>query len=377
MNRIIEILSWLNFSPEMRQFGIQFGIQFGFFAVFIVVALILGKILPLLIKSIIKRFFPEAVVKVYQNLTGNLENSLRMTVTLLLFYVALDFLKEYQGLYRYMKLGIDLVFTFSIGFFISGLFRNFLRIYGVNLIRKMGLGIDGILSIIETAVNIAIGVLVALAFAQSQNINLVGVLAGLGIGGLAVAFAAQKTLEQLVGTLVVYLDRPYTVGEYIRINLSSQGVLLGRVESIGVRSTKLRTLAKSTLVIVPNSVMANADIENVTRGKKIMVLLYVDFSRPLDRTEQAVLERTVHEGTDSIFGIDPNSTSIKLLAGENGKGIRAQISFCILGSQDNSQEFRRQLMIVANESISKQLSSYGLQFRIKEPTVYVESSVTI
>ncbi|MEL7038479.1 MAG: mechanosensitive ion channel domain-containing protein [Cyanobacteria bacterium J06592_8] len=377
MNTLPEIPSWLNFSPEMREFWIQFGIQLGLFTISVLVALILGKFLPVLIKSIVERFFPEVVVKVYQNLTGNLENPLRVTVTLLLFYVALDFLKEYQGLYRYLKLGVDLVLTFSIGFFLSGLFRNFLRIYGVNLIRKIGLEIDEILSIIETVFNIIIGILVALAFAQSQNINLVGVVAGLGIGGLSVAFAAQKTLEQLVGTLVVYLDRPYTVGEYIRIKLSSQGVLLGRVESIGVRSTKLRTLAKSTLVIVPNSVMANADIENVTRGKKIMVLLYVDFSRPLDRKEQAVLSRTVHQGTDSIFGIDPNSTSIKLLARENSQGVRAQISFCVLGSQDNSQEFRRQLMIVANESISKQLENYGLKFRIKEPTVYVESSITI
>ncbi|MGB3404978.1 MAG: mechanosensitive ion channel domain-containing protein [Microcoleaceae cyanobacterium] len=372
-----EIPSWLNFGHEMRQFWIQFGIQFAIFAIAIVIALILGKFIPVLINSIVKRLFPEVVVKVYQNLTGNLETSFRVSVTLLLFYVALDFLKDYQELYRYLKLGIDLVLTFSIGFFLSGLFRNFLRIYGVNLIKKIGLEIEQLLSIIETIVNIIIGILVALAFAQSQNINLVGVIAGLGIGGLAVAFAAQKTLEQLVGTLVVYLDRPYSIGEYIRVKLSSQGVLLGRVESIGVRSTKLRTLAKSTLVIVPNSVMANADIENVTRGKKIMVLLYVDFSRSLDRTEQAILEKTVHEATDSIFGIDPNSTSIKLLSAGSDKGVRAQISFCVLGSQDNSQEFRRQLMIVANESISKQLLNYGLKFSIKEPTVYVESSVTI
>jgi small-conductance mechanosensitive channel len=193
----------------------------------------------------------------------------------------------------------------------------------------------------------------------------------------AIAFAAQKNLEQIVGTLVVYLDRPYSVGEYIRVKLSSQGVLLGRVESIGVRSTKLRTMAKSTLVIVPNSTMANADIENVTRGKKIMVLLYVDFSRPLNRTEEAVLENIVRESTNSIFSIDPNSTSVKLKTRQNGGGVRAQVSLCVLGSQDNSQEFRRQLMIVANESISKQLVNYGLKFSIKEPTVYVESAVTI
>ena len=372
-----QLQSWLNFGPEVREFLIKFGIQFGFFLLAILVVLLLGKFLPLFLKNLVEKFFPGVVVKVYQNLTDNLNNTLRVITTLLLFYIALDFIKEYQELYRYLKLGVDLVLAVSFAFFFSGLFKNFLRIYGVSLLRRIGLEIDELLSIVETAVNIVIGVFSALAFAQSQNINLVGVIAGLGIGGLAIAFAAQKTLEQIVGTLVIYLDRPYSVGEYIRVSLSSQGVLLARVESIGVRSTKLRTLAKSTLVIVPNSLMANADIENVSRGKKIMVLLYIDFSRLLDRTEQAVLEKTVREATDSIFGLDSNSIKIKLLPKENGKGVRAQVSFCVLGSQDSSQEFRRQLLIVANESISKKLMNNNLQFTIKEPTVYVESFVTI
>jgi small-conductance mechanosensitive channel len=237
--------------------------------------------------------------------------------------------------------------------------------------------IDELLSILEAFFNVVIGIFVALTFAQSQNINLVGILAGLGIGGLAVAFAAQQTLSQLVGTIVIYLDRPYSVGEYIRVNLSSQGVLLGKVESIGIRSTKLRTLAKSTLVIVPNSTMANADIENVTRGKKIMALFYFDFSHTLDKTQQAILEKTVRENTSTLFGIDPNSIKIKLAPKQKGDGVKAQVSLFVLGSRDNSQEFRRQLLILVNDSISKQLLNYDLKFTLKEPTVYVESSVTI
>ena len=63
-------------------------------------------------------------------------------------------------------------------------------------------------------------------------------------GCLAIAFAAQKTLEQLLGTCVLYLDRPFIPGEYIRLPSG----LFGRVESIGLRSTKIRTAAKSTLI---------------------------------------------------------------------------------------------------------------------------------
>lgn len=260
----IPIPSWFNFNEEIRDYWFKLGFQLGIFILVISVSLILGRVLLSFVNLLIKKLFPEAVYTIYDNLTGTVTKSLRVTLTLLLFYVALDFIKDYDGLYRYLKLGVDLAISFSFAFLCSGLFRNFLRIYGVNLIRKVGVEIDELLSIIEAFVNVLIGIFAALTFAQSQNINLVGILAGLGIGGLAVAFAAQQTLSQLVGTIVIYLDRPYSVGEYIRVSLSSQGVLLGKVESIGIRSTKLRTLAKSTLVIVPNSTMANADIENVT-----------------------------------------------------------------------------------------------------------------
>jgi MscS family membrane protein len=372
-----QIQSWLELNSEVSDSLVKFATRLGVFVLMVFVSVILANFVPPLLKSLTKRFLPEKVAKIYLNLTENIEKSLRVIITLLLFYIALNITKEYEQLYNYLKLGIDLAITFSYSFFISGLFRNFLRIYGVILIRKIGLEIEDMFSILETIVNIFIGIVAVLGFAQSQNINLIGVIAGLGIGGLAVAFAAQSTLEQILGTVVIYLDRPYSIGEYIRIHLSSQGVLLAKVESIGLRSTKLRTLAKSTLVVVPNSTMASSDIENVTRGKKIMVLLYFDFNHSLNKTEEAVFKNVIKEGTNSILGMDSNSIRIKFSTEEKGQKNRAQISFFVIGSHGNSQDFRRELLILTDETISKKLVDYGMEFTMKEPTVYVESSVTI
>ena len=372
-----QIQSWLELNSEVSDSLVKFATRFGVFVLMVFVSVILANFVPPLLKSLTKRFLPEKVAKIYLNLTENIEKSLRVIITLLLFYIALNITKEYEQLYNYLKLGIDLAITFSYSFFISGLFRNFLRIYCVILIRKIGLEIEDMFSILKTIVNIFIGIVAVLGFAQSQNINLIGVIAGLGIGGLAVAFAAKSTLEQILGTVVIYLDRPYSIGEYIRIHLSSQGVLLAKVESIGLRYTKLRTLAKSTLVVVPNSTMASSDIENVTRGKKIMVLLYFDFNHSLNKTEEAVFKNVIKEGTNSILGMDSNSIRIKFSTEEKGQKNRAQISFFVIGSHGNSQDFRRELLILTDETISKKLVDYGMEFTMKEPTVYVESSVTI
>lgn len=360
-----------------RKVLIAFGIKFSIFLLFIFCSLILGKLFPQVLHKIVRRFSSQKIFKTYENLVNSLEGIIRIIVTLILVSFCLYFIQEYPGFHSFLKFFLDLSIAVSIAVFISRLFRNFLHVYGIELVRKVGLEVDELLLVFETIANVIIGFVVAVAFAQSQNVNLVGLVAGLGIGGIAVAFAAQKTLEQVFGTIVIYLDRPYVPGEYIRVHLSSQGILFARVEAIGLRSTKLRTLAKSTLVIVPNSVMSSADIENVTRGKKVMVLLYLDFPRSLDKPEQALLEKVIKESTNSLFGIDPNSTKIHLFDHEDSPGVRARVSFFIFGSNENSIDFRKRLLELANDSISKKLLSYGMEFTMQEPTLYLESPVPI
>ena len=91
----------------------------------------------------------------------------------------------------------------------------------------------------------------------------IAVLAGLGVGSVAVALAAQKTLENLIGAITLYSARPVSPGDFCRF-----GKILGTVEEIGLRSTSIRTLDR-TLVHVPNSVFSSMDIENFSARDRI------------------------------------------------------------------------------------------------------------
>lgn len=92
--------------------------------------------------------------------------------------------------------------------------------------------------------------------------DLTTALAGLGIGGIAIAFAAQKTLENLFGGVMIITDQPVRVGDFCRV-----GDVTGTVEQIGLRSTRIRTLDR-TVVSVPNALMASMNLENFgTRDK--------------------------------------------------------------------------------------------------------------
>ncbi|WP_414529637.1 mechanosensitive ion channel family protein [Nodularia chucula] len=377
MNILIDLKSLFTVNQATREIFISVAIQFTTFLLLIALSWIVGKASPRLLKQIIKRLSPSAFFKIYIALFDSLEKMLEIVGIVILLYLSLNFIQEYAGLYQFLKFFAELSITISLSILFCGIFRNFLRTYGIMVIRKLGWELDDLLLVLENVGNIIIGFIAAVAFAQSQNINLIGLVAGLGIGGLAFAVAAQKTLEQIFGTLVIYLDRPYTPGEYIRVHLSSQGTLFARVESIGVRSTKLRTPAKNTLVIVPNSIMAGADIENVTRGKKVMVLFYLDFARILEKSEEALSEKVVKDSINSLFGIDPNSTKIAFIPQENSSGVRARVSFFILGSNENSIDFRKRLLLLANDSIAKKLLTHEIEFTIEEPTIYLESPVTI
>ena len=112
---------------------------------------------------------------------------------------------------------------------------------------------------------ITIGLLVLLFLAATKAIGipLTPVLAGLGVGGIAVALAAQNSVENFLGGLNLFIDRPVRVGDFCKF-----GDRMGTVEEIGLRCTRVRTLDR-TVVSVPNSSFAKMELENYTRRDKI------------------------------------------------------------------------------------------------------------
>ncbi len=353
-------------------------IRIAIFLVFVLLSILIGRYTPFFVRLIVRQFFPQQITAIYDNLVHPIRHLFKIAGSLILINLSLNLIREYQAIYNFLSPLVDLAVIVSIAWLASRLFRQFVRHYGINLVTKFGREVDEILLVLETVFNVIIGFFAVLSFAKNR-FDLVGLVTGLGIVGVAVAFAAQKTLEQLLGTIVLYLDRPFVPGEYIRLQPSQRMAegLFGRVESIGLRSTKIRTAAKSTLYVIPNSIMANLEIENITRGKKVMVLLYIDFLKILEEREKALVQQAIAESTDSLFGIDPGSTNIALLDNDEKQTTRTRVTFFILGSSENSIQIRKRLLELANDKISKKLHGYGIKFTMQEPTIYVESPVTL
>ena len=125
--------------------------------------------------------------------------------------------------------------------------------------------------------------------AQNLGYSISGLLAGLGIGGLALAMASKDTLANLFGSIMILIDRPFHVGDWITFPGGD-----GTVEEVGMRSTRVRTFAK-TVVSIPNHAMANATVENhsLMPKRRIKFKLGVTYESTVDQVTGLVDFREV------------------------------------------------------------------------------------
>lgn len=122
-------------------------------------------------------------------------------------------------------------------------------------------------------VKIAVFMLIIAAVLTTWGYNTTTLLAGLGIGGVAIALASQKTIENLFGSVSVISDRPVSVGDFCKF-----GDRVGTVEDIGLRSTRIRTLDR-TLVTVPNGSFSTMTLENFDRKDKTLFHVTLNLKR--------------------------------------------------------------------------------------------------
>ncbi len=120
---------------------------------------------------------------------------------------------------------------------------------------------------------ILVFVLIMAAVLTEWGYNTTTLLAGLGIGGVALALASQKTIENLFGSVAVISDRPVSVGDFCKF-----GSNMGTVEDIGLRSTRIRTLDR-TLLTVPNGSFSTMTLENVDRRDKMLFHVTLNLRR--------------------------------------------------------------------------------------------------
>jgi len=192
-------------------------------------------------------------------------------------------------------------------------------------------------------------------------------LAGLGIGGVAVAFAAQRTLENLIGSITIYSSQPVHVGDFCKF-----GDKLGTVEEIGLRATQLRTLER-TVVHIPNAKFSTDVIENLTQRDKILYRTRLRLSlQTTARQMQDVLDG-IRELINKHEMIDEETSRVRFL--EFGEYAQEIELYVYIRTQDFVEYLQYREGI--NLSIANIIESSGTQLVVPTRTTYFENTSPI
>ncbi len=140
---------------------------------------------------------------------------------------------------------------------------------------------NNVIPLIRKVLRVFVVVVGGLFILQNINVNITALLAGLSIGGLALALAAQDTLKNFFGSLMIFIDRPFSVGHWI-----TSGDMDGTVEEIGFRSTRIRTF-RNSLIYVPNGRLADSSIDNhgMREFRRFFMNISITYDTPPDLIE--------------------------------------------------------------------------------------------
>jgi MscS family membrane protein len=176
-----------------------------------------------------------------------------------------------------------------------------------HLVRTGNIGATAVLRLVRRAVDGLVVIICLLVALYHFGLNPTAALAGLGVGGIAVALAAQKTLENMIGGISVIVDKVARVGDTLKI-----GDMVGTVEDIGLRSTRIRTVDR-TLLSVPNGQIANLSLENLSARDKFWFhpLLRLRYDTTARQMEAVI--KSVQDVLAEDVRIEPQSACVRFL----------------------------------------------------------------
>jgi len=220
---------------------------------------------------------------------------------------------------------------------------------------------DQLVPFISKTLKLFIIITAVLVVAQNMGYSVSGLIASLGIGGIAVAMAARDTIANVFGSVMILVDRPFTVGDWIR-TAEFEGV----VEEIGFRSTRIRTFEK-TLVNVPNSSLANMVIDNIDARSVRRVNMRIGLTYDTTPEQMDAAIRGIEEILQKHPGVDQ---SYRLVKFDEFADSSLSIFLYYFTASKVWEEYL-QVRQEVNLAIMHLLEELGLSFAFPSRTVYL------
>jgi len=253
--------------------------------IYILLAFYVSKLIDFVTRVWLKKIAARTGVRLHDLLLDVLEGPIKIVVFVLFLNIGLNIFDWPPKVKLYLSKALILVVAASL---------TYLAIKSVNLLLDLWRAHtaheadrqfnDQLFSVLRKSLNTFVIVVAIMMAAQNIGINITAAITSLSIGALAVGLAAQDTLANLFGAVAVFADKPFRIGDQIKLD-SIEGV----VEDVGLRSTRVRN-AEGHVVAIPNKTVGNAAITNLTRRTNIKTVmnLVLPHALPAEKIKRAL-----------------------------------------------------------------------------------------
>ena len=265
--------------------------------VIIVGTLIAAKALYWVIGRIVKKLTAKTKTKLDDIMVDMLEEPIVLIVTIIGVWFAIGRLSFPEKIMEWINNLYMVMIVLTITWLLARLIDAIIKEYVVPITKKTkGDFDDQIIPIIRKAIRVAIWVMGIIIALNNAGYNVGALLAGLGIGGIALAMAAKDTVANFFGGITIFTDKPFTINDRVKINGFD-----GTITEIGIRSTRLKTL-ENRIVTIPNSKFTDGMVENVSSEphRKVVLKLGLVYETTASKIQNGMkaLQTIVDENED-------------------------------------------------------------------------------
>ena len=329
--------------------------------IYIVLAFYVAKILDFVVNVWLKRIAAKTETKYDDLLLELLRGPVKVVAFVIFLNIGLSVFEWPERAQVYISRGFILVVAASVAYVALKVVDLLLGIWHEKIVSPQDKAFaDQLLPFISKVAKTALVIAAVLLTADNLGVDIKTLLAGLSVGGLALGLAAQDTVANLFGAVAIFLDKPFHIGDRIRV----EGVE-GAVEAIGLRSTAVRSL-DGHHVTIPNKLMGNAIITNITRRPTIKTEMNfgLTYDTPAEKVKRATLL------LEEIFRAHPKTGDLLISFNKFADSALNIFVVHVWNGTDAKQHFAE--MQELNLQIKARFDAEKIEFAFPTQTVYVK-----
>jgi len=353
-----DVFSFLNYQV-MHQPLYKIVVAFAIFFVF----LFARKFFTVIVIGILKKLAKKTKTDFDDKFLNAIKNPLRFVFIIAGIYFSFYYLEMDNKVLWHILKGM---LIFDLFWMIYNIITEFEE-YVYHLLGKFGKSSRELASFLIKITKVFVVTVGVVALLQDWGINVTGFLASLGLGGLAFALAAKDTAANIFGGVAILTDNIFKIGEWVKVG-SAEGI----VEDIGMRTTKIRAFDKR-LIVVPNSVIANSNVENFSRRDRRRITMRLGLTYD---TSVQTMQNILNDIRDMLIK-HPDIHNEPILIYFDEYQDSALSVFCYFFTKTAVWDEYLKIREDVNFKIKQIVEGHGAEFAFPSQSLYIETPIEI